>query len=113
MAFRSKFSEQAAKDVSDIITYIRKTLSNPQAAERFYQAVEKRRGKIQKHPYIYPLSRDERLRAEGYRTAVIGNYLMFYLVDDDNEIVYISRVIYGKQNLAEIIMDEGSTPAFS
>ena len=52
------------------------------APERFYGEVGKRLGKIHENPFIYPLSRDEKLSAEGYRVAVIENSLIFYLVDE-------------------------------
>jgi len=102
MDFRVKLSEQAAQDVSDIIEYICDVLYNPGAAEHFYSEVNKKRGKISENPYMYPLSRDKKLSAECIRTAIIGNYLMFYSVDEANNTACIIRIIYGKRDLISI-----------
>ena len=102
MDFRISFTEQAAKDLTSIIEHISDVLYSPGAAEKFYDEVGKRLGKIRENPFIYPLSRDAKLNAEGYRVAVVGNYLMFYLVDEANAIAYIVRIIYGKRDIASV-----------
>ena len=106
MDFQVKFSEQAAQDVSDIIEYICDVLYNPGAAERFYNEVNKKRERISENPFIYPLSKDEKLCGQRTRTAVIGNFLMFYSVDETNNAAYIIRIIYGKRDIAGIFPDD-------
>ena len=103
MAFQVKFSERAATDLSEIIGYISDVLLNPIAAEHFYNEVDKKRQHIRENPKMYPLSRDERLKAKGYRVAVVGNYLLFYIVDDENAIAYIIRIVYSKRDLSSIV----------
>jgi len=102
MVFQVKFSQQAARDLSDVIKYISDVLCNPDAAERFYGEVGKRLNLISENPYMYPLSRDERLKADGNRAAVIGNYLLFYLIDETNALAYITRVVYGKRDITAL-----------
>jgi addiction module RelE/StbE family toxin len=102
MIFRVEYSERAASDLADIIGYISDKLCNPQAAERFYNAVSEKLGLLREHPYMFPLRHDEKLSAEGVRFAVIGNYLIFYLVDDDNSVVSIARILYGRRNIPSI-----------
>ena len=99
MAFRVEYSERAADDLSDIISYISGELCNPQAAERFYNNVNEKLGLLREHPHMFPFHHDKKLNAEGLRFAVIGNYLMFYLVDDDNSVVSIARILYGRQDI--------------
>ena len=99
MAFQAKLSEQAAIDLDDIIRYICEDLLNPQSAENFFKAVNEKLELISEHPYIYPLHHDERLRSEGYRFVAIGNYLIFYLVDDERSIVNVARILYGRRDL--------------
>ena len=53
---------------------------------------------------MYPLSRDERLNAEGYRAVIIRNYMLFYVVDEADMVVYIVRIVYGKRDLVEMIV---------
>jgi toxin ParE1/3/4 len=99
MAFRVEYSEQAADDLIEIISYISDELYNPQAAKNFYEAVDGKLGLLREHPYIFPLYHDEKLGAEGYHAVAIGNFLMFYLVDDGICIVNIARILYGKRDV--------------
>jgi len=99
MVFKVKFSEQATDDLDGIIAYIEDELYNPQAAERFYNLVNKKRALLREHPYMFPLCPDEKLRAEGYRSVVIGNFIMFYLVDDDKSVVNIARILYRRRDI--------------
>ena len=99
MAFRIEFSQQAEYDLNEIVRYMNDELFNPQAAERFYQAVGEKLELLREQPYIFPLYHDEKLSAEGYHFVVIDNYLMFYLIDDDTSIVNIARLLYGKRDI--------------
>jgi plasmid stabilization system protein ParE len=106
MVFRTKYTELGAQDLSDILDYIKDVLLNPTAAERFFREVNKKRQNISKNPFMYPLSRDEKLRALGYRAAAIGNYLLFYVVDEAVKICYIVRIVYGKRDLVALFEEE-------
>ena len=102
MDFQVKLSKQATQDLWDIIEYINDVLFNHDAADQFYNEVNKKLNKISENPFIYPLSRDKQLLAKGYRTAVIGNYLMFYSVDESVKAAYIIRIICGKRDLGAV-----------
>ena len=102
MAFRIEFSEQAEDDLNEILRYINDELFNPQAAERFYQAVDEKLELLREHPYIFPLYHYEKLSAEGFHFVVISNYLMFYIIDDDTSVVSIARLLYGKRYIPAI-----------
>ena len=104
MAFRIKFSDYANTDISNILRYISHNLGNPVAAERFYRNVNEIIEILKDNPYIYPLHHDEVLQDEGYHFAIIGNYLMLFLIDDNNSIVNIARIVYGRQNLTELLL---------
>jgi plasmid stabilization system protein ParE len=66
---------------------------------RFYNEVSERIGSLREHPYMFPLYHDEKLSADGLRFIVIGNYLMFYAVDEDHLIISIIRILYGKREI--------------
>ena len=102
MAFKVKYSEQASDDLADIIRYINDVLCNPRAAERFFIATTEKIKLLRENSYLYPLHHDKQLRAEGYRFVAVGNYLMFYVIDDGNSIVNIVRIVYSKRNIPAI-----------
>ena len=102
MAFRVKYSEVAADDLFEIISYISDKLCNPQAVERFYNTLNEKLSLLREHPYIFPLHHDEKLNAEGVHFTAIGNYLIFYVIDNDNSIVNIVRILYGRRDIPSV-----------
>lgn len=102
MAYKVHFSEQAAVDLDEIIKYINDELCSPQAAGRFFHVVNEKIGLLRDNPYMFPLYHNERLSAEGYHSVVIRNFLMFYLVDDGEMNVNISRILYGMRDIPAV-----------
>ena len=109
MGFWIKYSEQAAADLADILRYMKDELCNPQAAQRFYQAILTRHALLRDNPCMYPLHHDDRLNAEGLRFAVMGKYLMFYTVDHDGAVVNIVRILYGMRDLPAVFTEPSPT----
>ena len=105
MVFKVNFSDEGADDLDEIIRYISVELCNPKAAENFYNEVDEKIELLREHPYIFPLYPDEKLNAEGYRYAIIRNFLMFYLVDDEISVVTIARILYGKRDIPSAFDD--------
>ena len=103
MTFEVEFSEQGKSDLDEIIRYISEELLSPQAAQKFYSAVNEKLVLLQSFPYLYPLYHDDRLVDEDFHFVTIGNYLMFYIVDDDKAIVSIARILYGRRNILNVI----------
>ena len=46
---------------------------------------------------------NEFLQIENVRKKLVGNYIMYYLLDIEENIIYILRIVYGKRNLDEIL----------
>ncbi|MCM1060837.1 MAG: type II toxin-antitoxin system RelE/ParE family toxin [Eubacterium sp.] len=78
-------------------------LDNPPAAQRLLNNVADKILLIEENPLLYPLYHDEYLAARGYRFAVIANYLLFYKVDEADKTIYFLRLIYGYQNIIDIV----------
>jgi plasmid stabilization system protein ParE len=53
---------------------------------------------------MYLLNHDGKLHAEGFRFIVIGNYLMFYKVNEDDSIVNIARIVYGGRDIKTMFL---------
>jgi plasmid stabilization system protein ParE len=96
-------SNDAHIDIDEIINYIANHLMNLSAADAFLDAVERCYHSITDNPFMYSLSHNKRLRRKGYRIAVIKNYLLFYRVDETEQIIYIIRVIYGARDYTALL----------
>ena len=98
MAYKIEVSDSANNDLDAILTYITVDLASPMAASNFVDELEDKYDKLEEHPFMYELSRNERLARMGYRRFVIGNYVALYLIDEKKQIVTIMRIFYGKRD---------------
>ena len=103
--YNLEITERAEYDLDKIIKYISENLSAPQAAASFADKVYECYDRIETNPYIYEESRDPKLKKEGFRRAVIKNYIMLYKVYEDNnpKLVVIHRFFHGSQDYANLI----------
>lgn len=103
MAYEIEIAPLANQDLDEIVTYIARTLENPSAAASFLDEVDSCYRSLQSMPLIYEECRDVRLRALGYRRAVIKNYIMVYRVNEAAKAVRILRFFYGPRDYEKLI----------
>ena len=96
-------TELAHEDLDEIVRYIAIDLNAPKAASDFVDAVDACYKDIRTNPGMFEYSRDSRLRQEGYRRAVVKNYIFLYKVFEEKNEVVIYRLIYGRRNYANLI----------
>lgn len=88
----------AYKEISKIYDYITEELSAENAAKRLMEKVEKEVQRLKRAPQIYAEIRKFDELKRNYRRIVINNYIILYTIDEDNSIVYISHMYYGRRN---------------
>lgn len=103
MAYKVKITKQFEDDLDDILTYISQSLHNPSAQKVLLEKVNEVIINIEKFPFIYPIYHNEIIAQKGYRYATVKNYLIFYTVNDDTDVITISRFLYGKQNITNLL----------
>ena len=103
MGYKIVETKLALKDLDEILSYIAVDLHNITAAAAFADEVEKCYGYLEHTPLMYEMCRDMRLRAMGYRKAVIQQYVMIYKVSEEAKTVSIVRFFYGRMNYAELL----------
>ena len=96
-------TELAHQDLDNIVSYIVVRLANPAAASSFLDEINKCYEYLRNNPIMYSKCYDSRLEKEGYRKAVIKNYIMVYKVDEDTKMVSILRFFYGAQDYGKMI----------
>ena len=100
MGYKLIETRLASQDLDNILEYMAVRLQNPAAASAFADAVEQCYDLLEHTPLMYEDCRNLRLRAKGYRKAVIRNYVLIYKVDEKNQTVLLLRFFYGKQDYA-------------
>ena len=73
----------------------------PQKAKRIFQKLEKSLLELEKHPMMYPIYE----YFPGFRRITIEDYLVFYTVNENDKIVEIHRLLYGRMYIPKQLGD--------
>ena len=97
--FGYRLTKRAESDLDGIVSYVTVDLANPQAASDFVDKLQDTIEEARAFPESGSLVDNEFL----YIKKLVGNYIMYYLLDIGENIIYILRIVYGKRNLDEIL----------
>ena len=101
--YKLLITELAHQDLDSIVSYIAVQLANPKAAGDFLDEVTTCYGFLKSSPMMYERCQDRRLGQEGYRKAVIKNYVLVYKIDEASKTVSVMRLFYGAQDYTKLI----------
>ena len=101
--FGYRLTKRAESDLDGIVSYIAVELANPQAASDFVNKLQDNIEETRTFPENGSLVNNEFLKVENVRKKLVGNYIIYYLPDTEEKIIYILRIVYGKRNMNEIL----------
>ena len=101
--YKVSLTEPAGNDLRDIAKYISSQLSAPATALNMIQAIKKAIAKLETMALAYPLVRDDRLAALGYRFLPVKNYMVFYIADKKERAVDVDRILYGRRDWRSLL----------
>jgi toxin ParE1/3/4 len=87
-------TEAAERDLTDIVDYIAD--DSPLAALKVADEIEESIAQLEDFPLSGATPKNRRLARQGYRMLVVGSYLVFYAVLED-ETVEIRRILSGSR----------------
>lgn len=102
-AYDIQITEPAEKDLYEIGTYISKELLEPETAKKVILKVVKVINSLGDMPLRNALVADERLAYKGIRKIIVDNYIVFYIVTEENKTVIIIRILYGRRNWMNLL----------
>ena len=91
-------SEKAKHEIDDIYRYISKSLMAEKAAENLVNKIERSILQLEAMPKLGSRLEIYKLKKYTYRKLIINNYIVLYRIDEERNIVYIARVVYGGRN---------------
>ena len=103
MNYSLNITDLAEEDILGTVKYISGVLKNPIAANNLLDEIEQYEKILEDTPNIYPLVNDEYLSEKGLKYVRIKNFLMFYIIDEDNRIVNVVRFLYARRNWRDIL----------
>ena len=98
-SYKIDFTASARQDLRDTYTYIKK----PSVAENFYARLEKSIETLSTLLKRHAVVREEKLAEKGYRILPLGNYLIFYSVDDASKTVTVYRILYSLRDWMSLL----------
>jgi len=93
----------ARQDLIGIVTYIADQLYAPQAAQDHLDVLDEAIRHLEEFPYSHRIYRPIRPLHDEYRAFTVKNYLVFYVVREEEKKVEIQRVIYRKMDITRLL----------
>ena len=101
--FKYQLTQRADADLDEIVAYIAVELSNAKAASDFVNKLQEAIAEVQLFLKSgFPVV-NEFIPNTDIRKKQIGNYVMYYLPDFVEKTIFILRIVYGRQNMDEIL----------
>ena len=101
MSYRVVYSAEARKDLRDIYEYIAYELLEPDTAAGQTGRIMKAVRSLEEMPMRHRLLEEEPWHSQGMRFMPVDHYLVFYLPDETNNVVYIIRIMYGVRDVRQ------------
>jgi addiction module RelE/StbE family toxin len=95
MKYKVIFLPQTVKDRDEIRTYLSQFY--PGTSKRFFALLKKKISGLKMYPHSCPVYGDD----PDYRKLVVGDYLVFYMVEDAAKIVAIHSILHGSRDIRQ------------
>ena len=96
--YNLKLSIEAEKDLQNIIMYIKEELKEPYIAEKYMYLMKREIKTLEYNPRRYAIIDNKKIEDLRIRKLIIKNYIAFYRVNDERNIVTVERILYGASN---------------
>ena len=96
--YEVRVTRQALEQMKEIVHYISNDLMAPDAADNLLDKMKAEFTKLSSFPKKHALIDEEPWRTEGVREIVVKNFLIYYWVDDENNRVQVTAVIYSRRD---------------
>lgn len=98
MAFEVKITPLAVSQLKDTVTYISETLLVPETATKWLNILKSKISTLESLPNRFPLTDEEPWRAKGVRKQIVKGFIVYYLVNEEQNTVTVLAVVYGRRD---------------
>lgn len=103
MSYIIHITTTAERDIMRAVDHIEFSLKNPTAADHLLDDATEQINSLADMPHKFRLVDDPVLASWGIRHIIVNNYLAFYTIDEEKQIVIIVRFLYQKSNWNAIL----------
>ena len=102
MNYRVLITDEATDDVFNLVKYIQVDLCNPDAANKLYTNLNREVNNMGDFPLKFA---DSGIKYRGYtiHKKICQSYLLFYIISDENQTVYVLRILKDIMNWRNIL----------
>ena len=104
MTYEIVFTAKAQQNLNDIVLKVYELSNDKPTAIGFANRLRNAEKRLEDFPASGKLPIDRILLGFGYRYVIEGDYLIFYLHDDENRKVYIHHIVNGKTDYIRTII---------
>lgn len=98
-----QITEPAEKDFYEIGAYISKELLEPETAKKVISTIAKGINSLEGMPLRNAIVADDRLAYKGIRKIMVDNYIIFYIVTEEINVVTIVRILYSRRDWMNLL----------
>jgi len=99
MRYRVKYFPETATDREEIRAYLSQYYES--TLRSFFALLKEKIARLKDLPYSCPTYEDD----PDYRRLVVGDYLVFYMVNEENKTVEIHRIFHGSKDIKQHLSD--------
>lgn len=103
MSYIIHITATAERDIIRAADYIEFNLKNPTAADHLLDAATKHINSLADMPQKFRLVDDPVLASWEIRYVIVNNYLAFYTIDEEKQMVIVVRFLFQKSNWNAIL----------
>ena len=93
MRYRIRFLLETTTDRANIKAYLDQFYAG--SAKRFFVLLKKKISRLKDFPYSCQIYEDN----TDYRKLIVGDYLVFYVVNEDEKFVEIHRILHSSRDI--------------
>ncbi len=102
-SYTIEITEPAEQDLHEIGRYIAIELVEPAVAKRVIEKLAEAILKLEELPLRNALVADEALALQGMRKMLVDNYIIFYVVSEEQRKVTVVRILYSRRDWINLI----------
>jgi len=93
-------------DIDDVCQYIKGNLEAPMAAENLLKELKGKLNYLKENPFARSFVQDEFLANIGFRQIKVKKYVIYYIIDERKNEIYLIRFLYTKRDWKNILREE-------
>ena len=99
MSYQATYSDDAKQDAKEIVTYLAQFYAS--TARNFKTMLTERVNALKTTPLIYPAYENDMF----FRRMVLGDYLLFYNVDEERKLITVHRIFHHARDIERLIAE--------